>query len=141
MSRKHRLRVCGLHALLVVSTIQGLTPDARSLASPWALERLDDLSATGAVDAPQGRMPGTDRPAPVGDVEQDGRSLEIALPGEPAAPVGSGRRPFAWRLDLFAWDGGPSWWSTRPSRHFNGPPRPPSEGARDVIASLCRLTC
>lgn len=136
MSRKRRIRALGLHALLIVTTIQGLTPDVRSLASPWTLDRLDNLmAAAGAC------IPVADRPDPPSQPEHDGASAESVLAGEPGgAPILGRRRPAAWPADLF-----PPAGSHRPS---TGPAHVSTtflhlvpDANRPALAALCRLTC
>lgn len=140
MSRESRLRLIGLHVALIVSTIQGLMPDARSIVSPRALEWLRVAVMADGPGGGRDPMPGDESPSPLDDADHDGSSAEVVLPGEPLTPnlpsrrlVDSSGHPFAsyghcQPLDLPG------------SRLFKCACRP-SEMATERIASLCRMTC
>lgn len=139
MSWGSRLRLFGLHAVLIASTIQGLAPDAHSLASPSALGWLRVAMAPGRPEARRGRMPGNDRPIPL-DADQDATSVEVAILGEPMAGTALHRRlaeafghPFA--------SMGPSRPAVAPGA-WSGVREPHrSIAGTDLISCRCRLTC
>ena len=140
MSRESRLRLIGLYAALIVSTVQGLTPDAHSLVSPWVLEW---FHVAVMVDGPAGgcdRIPVDERPSPLGDGDLEGPSAQVVVPGESLAPSLPGRR--------LAESSGRPFASSRPCRLLVRPGSclseyrcRPSALTSERIASLCRLTC
>lgn len=139
MSREGRLRLIGLHAVLVASMVQGLTPDACSLASPWGLEWLRAAMSSGGADAGLGRRLQNERPFS-GDTDQDATSAEVAIPDEPMVRATPHPRPADWcnhasaSIDRFGpWRGPDRGPWPRASRPYG-----PDD---DPIARLCRLTC
>jgi hypothetical protein len=140
MYRESRLRRIGLHAVLIVSTIQGLTPDAHSVASSWALEWLRLSAAEEGLDARCGRTPEECRPSPSNDAGEDGTSAEAVLPGESGAPTALRRRlaeshSHPWASPSIRES------SDAPGTHPAGRPRHPSGSVDAPTSSLCRLTC
>jgi hypothetical protein len=140
MFRESRLRRIGLHAILIVSTIQGLTPDAHSVVSSWALEWLQLSAGAGGLDARHGRMAGNDRPSPSNDADEDGTTAEVVLPGESGAQTVLRRRLDESHSHPFA-SIGVCKPSDAPGAGLLGRPRPPTASPNDPTASHCRLTC
>lgn len=139
MSWGSHLRPFAVHAALIASAIQGLAPDASSLASPAALGWLGAAMAPGGPDAPGGKMPGNDRPVPL-DADQDATAAEVAILAEAMAGQVSHRRLTGGCGDWLA--------SARSSRHGvdpgvrSGEPEPdPPVAETDLISCRCRLSC
>ena len=140
MSRDSRLRLISLHAALIVSTIQGLTPDARSLVSPWALEWFRVAVMVDGTAGGRDRIPVDERPSPLGDGDHDGPSAEVVVPGESLAPSLPGRRLAESAGRPFA-SSGPGQPLDRPGSRLSECACRPSDLTSERIASLCRLTC
>ncbi len=126
-------------ALVIVSAIQGLTPDARSLASPWTLDRLDDLLTTsGSADPGAAQLPGTDR---LGDPDRNESLTVSTMAGVPEGSSAIGRRrELARSIQLFLTPEG--------YRPIGRIPQSPQSNVRlapqtrpPALAVLCRLTC
>jgi hypothetical protein len=140
MYRASRLRLIGLHAVLIASTLQGLTPDSQSVASPWALEWLRLPAEANGSDARLGRMPANDRPSVPDGSDRDETSAEVALPCEPGGQATLRRRLAHSQSHLMpaiavghAADAPVALRSERP-----GDPR---ESVTDLTISLRRLNC
>jgi hypothetical protein len=134
------LRSISLQALLIATIIQGMTADARDLASPFLLQRLVPDPAAGPRDARGAQLPTDDGAGRSRDRDDEGDADEICVPGELGAAT-------AWRRHLPGSSRSRSL-SSRPSGWFVQPtPLLPawSLGAaprdRDPTLSLCRLTC
>ena len=129
-----RLRLIGLHVVLIVSAIQGLTPAAQTLASPWALERLQDVASSGRSD------PGQDGPVtPIAGPDEP--VLESLLPGERIAGVMLARRMSESDAPLFVTPGVVlEVFGARISPLHGVQPRP-ARSASVSISLLCRLIC
>jgi hypothetical protein len=69
MFRERVVRSIGVLGRLIASTIQGLTPDADSLASRLASRSLQLLAAAGDRGAALGRIRDADRSRPPGMIE------------------------------------------------------------------------
>ena len=138
MPHKRRLRLLGSYAVLIASTIQGMTPDGRSIVSPWALESLQVAGTIGGPPTCDGRMPGDDRPSPSGD--DDGTSAEVVLAGDLLTSTAPGRRLVALHSHPFA-SIGPAIVSDAAASRHSARPRRRSESVGDRISSLCRFTC
>ena len=61
---KSGLRLISFYALLIATTVQGVTPGTYTVVSPWALQRLDTFASAGQADTRYGGIPNNDRPAP-----------------------------------------------------------------------------
>jgi hypothetical protein len=140
MLRERAVRSIGVLTLLIASTIQGLTPDADGVVSPFAL-RWVQLSATaGDRDAAQGRIPDADRRTPSSDAHHDEEPGEVVLPVGAGASTIANRRPADSHSRLFTSTG-----SGRPLARpdallaslSHSPPTP----ITDLISSLCRMIC
>jgi hypothetical protein len=144
MDHGRRSRSIGLRILLVVMAIQGMTPDLYDLTSDVLLRRLGELKAASihlAIVAGTGmreESPPGDVPMPFGD--QDEGLDDACIPALTA--VGSLSRP--WSKGLQRLEFPPTPWSQRPVHlHRLRLDRSHARIApgRDVLGTLCRLTC
>jgi hypothetical protein len=139
MSRARCVRSISVLALLIASTIQGLTPDADSVVSPFALQWLQ-LYAAGHRDAAHGRRPDVDRSAPSNDAHHDEAPDEVGLPVRPGAETILSRRPTDSHSGLFTSTGLGKPWARLDSLLPGLSPRP-SAPITDLVSSLCRMIC
>ena len=151
MGMRGRPRTVTRHALWVALLIQGVTPDAEDLASPWLFRRLaevvadqftadDDLSTgRGAIGCAASKPPAAGFP-PSLDEHQGETSDEVCLRPEtltrllmgldavrlrPAGPLPPATGP-----------------RSAPSGHRSTRPSGTSaRGDRPILSSLCRLSC
>ena len=82
MAVKSGLRLISFYALLIATTVQGVTPGTYTVVSAWALQRLDTFASAGQADTRYGGIPNNDRPAPSNDADHDGAQDESAIPNE-----------------------------------------------------------
>jgi len=146
MGQGWRSRSIGLRVLLIVMAIQGMTPDLYDLTSDGLLRRLGELKAASihlAVrpgTAPCDESPSGDAPAPFGDQEEDDGVDEVCIPAMTAP--GSLQRP--WSKGSQRLEFPPALLCQRPAHlHLLRLDRSPGKIApnRDVLETLCRLTC
>jgi hypothetical protein len=140
MFRERTLRLIAVNAMLIASTIQGLTPDTDSVVSPFALQWLQRYAGPGHRDAAHGRRPDAERSAPSNDADQDEAPVEVVLPVVPGPRALLSRRS-----------------ADAHSRHFTSTrlgnstarldslleglsPRPTAT-VTDPISALCRMIC
>lgn len=139
MARERRGQAAGLWALVIVSAIQGLTPDARSLASSWTFDRLDDLVVNSeSADRGVAPFPGSDR---LGDPDRNEAPTVSTVAGMPEGSSTIGRRrAFAPSVNLL-----PAPEAYRPiadpPRGLDGTSHLTLHARRPALAVLCRLTC
>jgi len=140
MMGERAVRLTSILALLIASAIQGLTPDADSVVSPFALRRLQLFAVAVDGDAAQGRLPDADRSTPSNDAHHDEAPDEVVLPVGAGASTIPSRRPADWHRRLFT-STGPGQPSTRPGPFLAGLSHGPSTPTTDLIVSLCRMIC
>jgi hypothetical protein len=127
------------HALLIASTIQGLTPDADSVVSPFALQWIR-LYAAGHRDAAHGRRPDMGRSAPSNNAHHDEAPDEVVLPVRPGAESILSRRSADSHGRLFTSTGRGKPPARLESLHPDLFPHPTAP-VIDLISSLCRMIC
>ena len=139
MPRERRSGASGLWALVIVSAIQGLTPDARSLASPWSLDRVDELVVrAGSADPDPGH---TSAPGRLGDSDPDEPSSVAGIVGrsQDSSAIGRRRAPVPLFGHVLEPDrAGPI---AAPSRSIDGNFHLAPGTRRPALAVLCRMTC
>jgi hypothetical protein len=134
------VRLTGILALLMASTIQGMTPDADSVVSPLASRWLRLLAAGVDRDAALGRIPDTDRPPPPIDAHHDEAPDEVVLPlGAGDSTILYGRADERHGRALTSTGAVRS--SARPGPPLAGHPHIPPTPTTDPITSLCRMIC
>ena len=134
MSPKRSLRQAGFLALMVATMIQGLTPGARTLVSPWALERLGACLAFENAGAALGQLPEGDGPAAPLDADRDETPDEVVVPGDVRIEIRSDQAPI---IPPDRWTGPHRRPDFLPSARPHDPPTP----TKSPISSLCRMTC
>lgn len=140
MFRESLVRSMTVYAFLIASTIQGMTPDARTLVSPLALRWLDDRAGDlGLGLGPVGR-PASDRMAPLDDIHPDGTAEDVVHPGEPTSVTATSRQRIA-SLRRTLWSTRASWAPARADDLRLASPRRPFESSTHPIFTLCRMIC
>ncbi len=134
MAVKSGLRLISFYALLIATTVQGVTPGTYTVVSPWALQRLDTFASAGQADTRYGGIPNNDRPAPLNDADHDGAQDESAIPNEHWIET-IHSQPQATPSDQMAWAH-----VLRAHSRFAGP-RHAAAMVTDPISSLCRMMC
>jgi hypothetical protein len=135
------LRSISLRALLIATIIQGMTADARDLASSSLLQRLVRDPATRPCDVHDDQLPNGDESMPSRDGDDEAAQGEVCVLGEPDVVAATSRRngvgtPRSRSPWLIA---------TQPLVQPTAQLRPWSLGAtsrgRHLTLALCRLTC
>jgi hypothetical protein len=135
------LRSIGLRALMIATTIQGMTADARDLASSTLLQRLARDPAARPCDAHDDQLPNGGGSTPSRDDDDEAVQGEVCVLSESAVVVATARRNGA---------GTPR--SRSPWLSPNQPLVPPAPRLRPwsvgaasrgqhLTLALCRLTC
>jgi hypothetical protein len=140
MIGERAVRLTSILALLIASTIQGLTPDAESVVSAFALQWLQLFAAAVDRDAAQGRIPDADRSTPSNDAHHDEAPDEVVLAIGAGTSTIPSRRLTDWHRRLFT-STGPGQPSTRPGPLLAGLSHGFSTPTTDLIISLCRMIC